>query len=149
MKHYLVIGYVLLHCASARADGDDQAVDEPGATGGSGGVWIEQRVTPASQWLEHSVRPLTGWLEQRVQGEQPQAESAQRVAGERPRALQPGPNHITPEQAVQTALGQQTGDVLRVSLLDRSPPVYRVKLISNSGEIHLIYVDAQSGQIAE
>lgn len=115
-------------------------------------VWIEETVTPATRWLEGAVQPLTIWMEKKIhrgikQQRPPQNEPTPKVATARPQTADTSLAAISQAQSASIASKQQPGEVLRTSLLAKTPSQYRVKLISPNGEIHLIYVHAQTGKI--
>lgn len=114
-------------------------------------VWIEETVTPATRWLEGAVQPLTIWMEKKIhrrsKKRQAHTEPAPQIAVARPQTADATLVAISQAQAATIANKRQAGEVLRTSLLAKTPPQYRVKLISPNGEIHLIYIHAQTGKI--
>lgn len=122
-------------------DQTEASEDAPRST-----VWLEDTIDPVTGWLEEVIKPIANWLEQAVQTPSLQAQPTPDIATPRQSTAHKAVK-LSPANAAAIAKQAYPGDILRTSLLDKTPPQYRVKLISAQGVIHMLYIDANTGEI--
>jgi len=107
--------------------------------------WIEEELNPRTEWLEQAVIPVTRWMERNIQGKQQGVGSI----ADLPEQQNVPDELIPPLEAARLLLLLFPGEVLRVQLLDTTPPAYTIKLLSESGSISSFYLDARDGTLLE
>jgi len=102
--------------------------------------WVEKKIAPPTQWIESIFAPFTQWMESEIQQEPGSQTSS---------FSEPSTSHhlISVKYAINTALENNPGKVLRSQFKTGPPPYYKIKILSDKGTISVLNVHAFSGNI--